>query len=163
MPLALAISESLRNALSLTPGTNSRPQVPAPVTPSSSSGPSTKSKSYLKSFSVTLTINLFQERRLNATNSIKIAPAVTPTKLRSASPTTVTTIHVTQQKSRLSRQTRPPVEDLDLDADGDDDAEEDNEDESLYCICQKQSYGDVSNFHYRKGEPFSLIASLSLR
>src|SRR5271163_4625722 len=161
MPLALAISESLRNALSLTPGTNSRPQVPAPVTSSSSSGPSTKSKSYLKSFSVTLTINLFQERRLNATNSIKIAPAVTPTKLRSASPTTVTTIHVTQQKSRLSHQTRPPLEDLDLDADGD--AEEDNEDESLYCICQKQSYGDVSNFHYRKGEPFSLIASLSLR
>ena len=41
---ALAISESLRNALSLTPGASSRPQVPAPLTPSLSSGPATKSK-----------------------------------------------------------------------------------------------------------------------
>ena len=77
-------------------------------------------------------------------NSIKIAPAVTPTKHRSASPATVTltTSHSTQQKSRLSRQIRPP-EDLDIDADGDDDAEDEIEDETLYCFCQKQSYGDV--------------------
>ena len=57
---------------------------------------------------------------------------------------TLTTTHVTQQKSRLSRQIRPPAEDLDMDADGDDDAEEEIEDETLYCFCQKQSYGDVS-------------------
>jgi chromatin modification-related protein YNG2 len=57
---------------------------------------------------------------------------------------TLTTTHVTQQKSRLSRQIRPLVEDLDMDADGDDDAEEEIEDETLYCFCQKQSYGDVS-------------------
>jgi len=57
----------------------------------------------------------------------------------------VTTTHTTQQKSRLSRQIRLPAEDLDMDADGDDDAEE-LEDETLYCICQKQSYGDVSIF-----------------
>ena len=111
---------------------------------------------------VTLLIDVIQERRLNAANSIKITPAVTPTKLRSASPATVPTIHVAQQKSRLSRQTRP-VENIDLDADGDDDAEEDNEDETLYCICQKQSYGDASIFHHGRGEPFSLIASLFLR
>jgi chromatin modification-related protein YNG2 len=90
--------------------------------------------------------HLSQGRRLNATNSIKITPAVTPTKHRSASPATVTltTTHATQQKSRLSRQIRPPAEDLDMDADGDDDAEEEVEDETLYCFCQKQSYGDVS-------------------
>ena len=58
---------------------------------------------------------------------------------------TLTTTHATQQKSRLSRQIRPPVaEDLDMDAEGDDDAEEELEDETLYCFCQKQSYGDVS-------------------
>lgn len=59
---------------------------------------------------------------------------------------TLTTAHVTQQKSRLSRQIIPPAEDPDMDADGDDDAEED---ETLYCICQKQSYGDASIFNYR--------------
>ena len=57
---------------------------------------------------------------------------------------TLATTHATQQKSRLSRQIRPLTEDLDLDADGDDDAEEEIEDETLYCFCQKQSYGDVS-------------------
>ena len=55
----------------------------------------------------------------------------------------LSTTHATQQKSRLSRQIRPP-EDLDIDADGDDDAEDEIEDETLYCFCQKQSYGDVS-------------------
>lgn len=38
-----------------------------------------------------------------------------------------------------------------MDADGDDDAEEEIEDETLYCICQKQSYGDVSIFFYLRG------------
>ena len=66
---------------------------------------------------------------------------------------TLTTTHATQQKSRLSRQIRPPVEDLDMDADGDDDAEEENEDETLYCFCQKQSYGDVS-IRYRRSVNF---------
>ena len=64
---------------------------------------------------------------------------------------TLTTTHATQQKSRLSRQIRPPVEDIDMDADGDEDAEEENEDETLYCFCQKQSYGDVSICYYRSG------------
>lgn len=93
-------------------------------------------------------MDTFQERRLNATNSIKITPAVTPTKHRSASPSTVvaTTTHATQQKSRLSRQIRLPAEDPDMDAEGDDDAEDEIEDETLYCICQKQSYGDVRIF-----------------
>ena len=136
---ALAISESLRNAFALTSTVDS-----PSVTPAVSSGPATKSKS---PFTITRIIaHAFQGRRLNATNSIKITPAVTPTKHRSASPATVTltTTHTTQQKSRLSRQIRPPAEDIDMDADGDDDAEEEIEDETLYCFCQKQSYGDVS-------------------
>ena len=61
----------------------------------------------------------------------------------------LSTTHATQQKSRLSRQIRPP-EDLDMDADGDDDAEEEIEDETLYCFCQKQSYGDVSICYRRR-------------
>ncbi|KAF8800528.1 hypothetical protein BYT27DRAFT_6833664 [Phlegmacium glaucopus] len=133
---ALAISESLRNALALTPTAD--PQVSAPATPTPSSAPATK------------------KRRLNATNSIKITPAVTPTKHRSASPATVavTTTHATQQKSRLSRQIRLPVEDIDMDADGDHDEEEEIEDETLYCICQKQSYGDMIACDNEDGCPY---------
>ena len=41
---ALAISESLRNALALTPTADPRPQVPSSVAPALSSGPATKSK-----------------------------------------------------------------------------------------------------------------------
>ena len=148
---ALAISESLRNAFALTSTAES------PLsTPAASSGPATKSKSHLYPFSTRIIIHTFQERRLNATNSIKITPTATPTKHRSASPATVTltTTHVTQQKSRLSRQIRPPAEDLDMDADGDDDAEEENEDETLYCFCQKQSYGDVSICYSRSVDFF---------
>ena len=156
---AMAISESLRSALALTPAAES-------PSAASSSGPATKSRSHFSPVSVLLmTIDAFQERRLNATNSIKITPAVTPTKHRSASPATVTltTTHVTQQKSRLSRQIRPPIEDIDMDADGDDDAEEENEDETLYCFCQKQSYGDVSTFYHRSRTFFCLITPLSHR
>lgn len=57
-----------------------------------------------------------------------------------------TTAHA-QQKSRLSRQVHPPPEYSPADADaeeGGDMEEEENEDETLYCFCQKQSYGDVS-------------------
>lgn len=88
-------------------------------------------------------------------NANSITPAVTPTKHRSASPATVTltATHVTQQKSRLSRQIRPPPEDLDMDADGEDDAEE-NEDETLYCFCQKQSYGDMIACDNEEGCPY---------
>jgi len=133
---ALAISESLRNALALTPAADPRPLVQ--VAAAASSGPATK------------------KRRLNVTNSIKITPAVTPIKHRSASPSTiaVTTTQVIQQKSRLSRQIHLPVEDLDVDADGDEDAEEEIEDETLYCICQKQSYGDMIACDNEDGCPY---------
>ena len=150
---ALAISESLRNAFALTSAVDS-----PSVTPAASSGPATKSKFHPHPYSITrIIIYTVQGRRLNATNSIKITPAVTPTKHRSASPATVTlsTTHATQQKSRLSRQIRPPAEDLDMDADGDDDAEEEIEDETLYCFCQKQSYGDVSICYRRSVNLFA--------
>lgn len=90
----------------------------------------------------------FLERRITATQSIKISPVGSPTKHRSASPTVAPAATHVPQKSRLSRQVQLVVEenDPDMDADGDEDAdaEEENEDETPYCFCQKQSYGDVS-------------------
>jgi chromatin modification-related protein YNG2 len=91
-------------------------------------------------------------RKTTITTSIKITPA-SPTKHRSASPASVTPAHgYTQQKSRLSRQVHPPVEededDMDVDGEGDEDEGEveDDNDETLYCFCRKQSYGDVCFF-----------------
>ncbi|PPQ91369.1 hypothetical protein CVT25_004136 [Psilocybe cyanescens] len=127
---ALAISESLRNALSITPVPDPRLAAQATVatSPSPSAGHATK------------------KRRITATQSIKISPVGSPAKHRSASPTIAPAAAHVPQKSRLSRQVQLVVEDndQDMDADGDEeaDAEEDNEDETLYCFCQKQSYGD---------------------
>ena len=96
---------------------------------------------------MTAVIEYLAERR--TTTSIKITPASSPTGRRSASPASVSPAHGhTQHKSRLSRQVHPPAdedEDDDMDGEGeDDDGEvEDDNDETLYCFCQKQSYGDV--------------------
>ncbi|KAF8163780.1 hypothetical protein B0H34DRAFT_651391 [Crassisporium funariophilum] len=140
---ALAISESLRNALATPPVADLRSSVSSstPVaSPSASSGPANK------------------KRRITTATSIKISPAASPMKHRSASPTTAaaSTSHVTQQKSRLSRQIHPPVEDVDMDAEGDEEAEaeEENEDETLYCFCQKQSYGDMIACDNEGGCPY---------
>lgn len=86
------------------------------------------------------------ERRLAATASIKLNSA-SPTKRRSASPTTTAPLNSSHPRvaSRLSRQsiTRQDtdVEEGDEDAEGED---ADADDEKLYCFCQKHSYGDVS-------------------
>lgn len=50
----------------------------------------------------------------------------------------------THARSRLRQVV--PVEESEPEAGGDDDidADDDAEDERLYCFCQKQSYGDVS-------------------
>ena len=58
----------------------------------------------------------------------------------------------TSTRSRLSRQShavrvqQQEEEDLDADADGDEEIEGDDaeDDLTLYCFCNKQSYGDVS-------------------
>lgn len=76
-----------------------------------------------------------------ATPSIKV-PA------RSASPTVATPATASgHQRSRLSRQIHPPVQDEDDDMDGEVDEEGDGDDgdgdDRLYCYCQSQSYGDV--------------------
>lgn len=93
----------------------------------------------------------FVERRVGTGASIKLTPVGTPTKNRSASPTVAATANAhTHQRSRLSRQIHPR-EDVDMDAEGDEDAEGeegDADDETLYCFCQKQSYGDVSSVSY---------------
>ncbi|KAF8177230.1 hypothetical protein BJ912DRAFT_1033443 [Pholiota molesta] len=127
---AYAIGESLRNALGVPPSELKAALSAASPGATPSTGHATK------------------KRRVTQTTSIKISPAASPTKHRSASPTTITaSISHTQPKSRLSRQVHPPTEeeDNDMDADGDEDGneEDDNEDESLYCFCRKQSYGDM--------------------
>jgi chromatin modification-related protein YNG2 len=93
---------------------------------------------------------------VTAAASIKISPAASP-KHRSASPTVLPATAHTQQKSRLSRQVHPPPEysKSDADEEGGDMEEEENEDETLYCFCQKQSYGDVSVDSYRRKNSFS--------
>ncbi|KAF9524487.1 hypothetical protein CPB83DRAFT_861235 [Crepidotus variabilis] len=127
---ALAISESLRNALAQPPAAE-RAAVSAAASPAPLTGHANK------------------KRRTTTNTSIKISPAASPTKHRSASPASATPAAHTQIKSRLSRQVHPPPpeeDDHDLDGEGEDedaDAEEDNEDETLYCFCQKQSYGDM--------------------
>lgn len=68
-----------------------------------------------------------------------------PTKHRSASPSAAAISQTTHQRSRLSRQIHPVEEsEPEVGADEDMEADDDAEDERLYCFCQKQSYGDVS-------------------
>ncbi|KAL0946387.1 hypothetical protein HGRIS_012617 [Hohenbuehelia grisea] len=123
------VTEALRAALATSA---SMSDIPA-ATPSASAAPAVK------------------KRRLGATTSIKItARAPTP-------PTAAATASAPLPRSRLSRQIHPapskapPPVDVDMDAEADDDADEDEEDdedpdaedESLYCFCQKRSYGDM--------------------
>ncbi|KAG6918146.1 hypothetical protein DXG01_016335 [Tephrocybe rancida] len=126
---AAQVSESLRNALTSTPTLPDLRQPPAPTAsismPSASAGPVPK------------------KRRL-AASSVKLTSA-SPTKHRSASPTTVAPLVPAQRTaSRLSRNSITR-QDTDMD-EGDDDADgegDDGDDERLYCFCQKQSYGDM--------------------
>ncbi|KAF8902812.1 hypothetical protein CPB84DRAFT_1707453 [Gymnopilus junonius] len=137
---ALAISESLRNALA----------IPLAELPRSIAAQSVVAASPPPASHTT------KKRRLTTTTSIKISPAATPTKHRSVSPaTTIASTHV-QQKSRLSRQIQLPPEDSDQDAEGDEDmeAEEEAEDETPYCFCQKQSYGDMIACDNEGGCPY---------
>ncbi|KAF4618527.1 hypothetical protein D9613_009709 [Agrocybe pediades] len=139
---ALAISESLRNALAMAP-------LPAVSVAAAAAAPSPPAN---------------KKRRLTTATSIKISPATTPTKHRSASPTTVSapTAHV-QQKSRLSRQVRIPVVEDNNDEEeeaeeGEEEMEEEEEDaeddKTLYCFCQKTSYGDMIACDNEGGCPF---------
>ncbi|PPQ71563.1 hypothetical protein CVT26_010420 [Gymnopilus dilepis] len=140
---ALAISESLRNALSIPPAAEARPLVAQPTLAASPAPSATHAT---------------KKRRVTTTTSIKISPAATPTKHRSVSPATVTPATHVQQKSRLSRQIqlRAVESDQDMDAEGDDEVEEeeDPEDERLYCFCQKQSYGDMIACDNEGGCPY---------
>ncbi|KAF9476414.1 hypothetical protein BDN70DRAFT_882463 [Pholiota conissans] len=126
---AFAIGESLRNALGV-PASDLKAALSA-VSPSATASTSHATK----------------KRRITQNASIKISPAATPTKHRSASPTTISApVPHTQPKSRLSRQVHPPTEeeDNDMDADGDEEGlDEDENDDELYCFCRKQSYGDM--------------------
>ena len=140
------INESLRNAMAFSDALPVSPVVPSAV-------PASVQKSIpyrtLEFFSHRL--NIVIGRRVAATSS---APSI---KLPSPAPPTVQT---PAQRSRLAHQTHRPSParsrrvvspvGADEDAEGEDDMEdvgddgEDNEDKSLYCFCQKMSYGEVS-------------------
>ena len=93
-----------------------------------------------------MSVDSYIERRLAATASLKLSSA-SPTKHRSASPTTTAPLNSSHPRvaSRLSRQSTTrqdtDAEEGDEDAEGED---ADGDDEKLYCFCQKHSYGDVS-------------------
>ncbi|KAJ3512142.1 hypothetical protein NLJ89_g3697 [Agrocybe chaxingu] len=144
---ALAISESLRNALAMTPTAEvgGRGSVAGGVSSAPSPTPSTGYSN--------------KRRRTATSTSIKISPAPSPSRRRSSSPAAVAAPTHTQQRSRLSRQIHPPPDDMDMDADADGDDEEADmedevEDERLYCFCQKQSYGDMIACDNEGGCPY---------
>ncbi|KAG5653842.1 hypothetical protein H0H81_010115 [Sphagnurus paluster] len=136
---AAQVTDSLRNALTSAPTIPDLRQTPVPSSGSisaASAGPA-------------------QKKRRLAASSIKIN-STTPTKHRSASPTTTAPL-VTSQRvaSRLSRQSITRQE-TDMD-EGEDDAEADDgegDDERLYCFCQKQSYGDMIACDNEGGCPY---------
>ncbi|KAG6874233.1 hypothetical protein C0995_003779 [Termitomyces sp. Mi166 len=140
---ATQVTDSLRNALTSTPTLpdlrqTTVPSASPPVAPASAV-PALKSMSTVSSSISPEFDQITPERRL-ATSSVKL----TPTKHRSASPTTTAPPASSQRgASRLSRSSITR-QDTDLD-EGDDDAEgegDDADDERLYCFCQKHSYGD---------------------
>ncbi|KAF9053321.1 hypothetical protein BJ165DRAFT_1413483 [Panaeolus papilionaceus] len=137
---AQAISDSLRSALAMSPTPDGRfgSSISSPVaSPAASSAPATK------------------KRRVTTTTSIKISPAASPTKHRSQSPAATAAASHTTQKSRLSKQIHPPVQDVESDAEPDEGVvEEEAEDETLYCFCQKQSYGDMIACDNEGGCPY---------
>ncbi|KAF8898746.1 hypothetical protein BD779DRAFT_1485362 [Infundibulicybe gibba] len=143
----LQITESLRNALATPSKAELRRSPGTPALASSASiGPSATKR-----------------RRLAASASIKLIPAASPTKHRSASPTTNALMaekSYSHPRSRLSRQIHPkedPEPEMEVDEDEDEDAEgedADGEDERLYCFCQKQSYGDMIACDNENGCPY---------
>ncbi|KAF8077859.1 hypothetical protein FPV67DRAFT_1463232 [Lyophyllum atratum] len=138
---AAQVADSLRNALTSTPTIPDLRQTPVPSSAASLSSTA---------------VGPAQKKRRLAASSIKLASA-TPTKHRSASPTTTAPLTTSHQRvaSRLSRQTITR-HDTDMD-EGDDDAEGDDgegDDERLYCFCQKQSYGDMIACDNEGGCPF---------
>ncbi|KAF8662716.1 hypothetical protein AX16_001158 [Volvariella volvacea WC 439] len=118
------ISESLRNALSNIPVGGA----------GSGSGTTTPGG------------NANKKRKIGTSGSIKLTPAPSPTKHRSASPVAAPAPHSGHQRSRLSRQVQMVVDDLDRDAEGEEEegeGEEGDGDDTLYCFCQRHSFGDM--------------------
>lgn len=94
----------------------------------------------------------------------KVAATVAAASIKLPSPAPAT-VPVLPQRTRLAqqqshraspargRQAQPEPPGPDEDAEGDDDVEEgngdedeDNEDKTLYCFCQKMSYGEVRSY-----------------
>ena len=143
------INETLRHAIA-----EASPVVPPPpVVVSATQPPTQKSTFFPLSFLSGLIVAPCIERKVTAvasSASIKLpspAPASVPTLPQR-------TRHAQQQSHRPSpargRQVQPEPPGPDEDAEGEDDVEdgngdddEDNEDKTLYCFCQKMSYGEV--------------------
>ena len=100
------------------------------------------------------TCNLFRDEQCTESRlSLSERRLTTNTSLKISSPAPLATLGATASRSRVSKQTRIAEEEEDLDPEADADAEgEDDpegedaeeEDTTLYCFCNKQSYGDVN-------------------
>ncbi|TFK65676.1 hypothetical protein BDN72DRAFT_800890 [Pluteus cervinus] len=165
------LSESLRNAL----GAGSAVSTPG-VAGTSASGAASPAP--------TPTAASTKRRRTGVATSLKIttpSPSPSSNKKRSSSPH-VTAAAIPSlaangvggaARSRLSRQVHPPAHTVsDMDAEGEEEeepeveaepgeveegeeaGEDDAEDESLYCFCQKQSYGDMIACDNEGGCPY---------
>lgn len=149
------INESLRLAIA-----EASPIVPSPpvVLSAATQAPAQKSLFFQSSPHHGLTPTLYIERKVTATAS------TASVKLPSPAPASVPVLpqrtrHAQHQSHRPSpargRQPPPEPPGPDEDAEGEDDVEEgngdedeDNEDKTLYCFCQKMSYGEVRTTRY---------------
>jgi chromatin modification-related protein YNG2 len=149
------INDSLRLAIA-----ESSPIVPpTPLAVPAAQAPAQKSRLSNSFLPRQLILTLCIERKVAGTTS---SAAI---KLPSPAPTTVP---VPSQRTRLAqqqlhraspargRQAQPEPPGPDEDAEGEDDVEEgngdedeDNEDKTLYCFCQKMSYGEVRATRYK--------------
>ena len=142
------INEVLRLAAAEASPIASSPPVVLPTT----QAPSHKSASSDVSYYHEFTAMLYLERKVTG------VAAAASVKLPSPAPASVPALpqrtRHAQQSHRPSpargRQAQPEPPGPDEDAEGDDDVEEgngdddeDNEDKTLYCFCQKMSYGEV--------------------
>jgi chromatin modification-related protein YNG2 len=137
---------------------------PPPVVLSTTQAPTQKSMFFPPFLTSTLwalpTVTRHTERKVTAL----AAAAASSVKQTSPAPTSVPVLpqrtRLAQQQSHRppparARQVQPELPGPDEDAEGEDDIEEgngdedeDNEDKTLYCFCQKMSYGEVCHAVY---------------
>jgi chromatin modification-related protein YNG2 len=142
------INETLRLAAA-----EASPIIPTPpVVLSSTQAPTQKSAFFRLSLTPELMSTPYVERKVTGVASV--ASIKLPSPAPASAPVLPQRTRHAQQSHRPSpargRQAQPEPPGPDDDAEGEDDVEEgngdedeDNEDKTLYCFCQKMSYGEV--------------------